>query len=269
MDAEQRHNPADLPLVTLDNNALIAVRENEPAAETVNKLLAMNRARRIIINITLSTGLEAGRGGVRREWAEHIAWLESLGIGKSNIFTGPRTIGFISLTEPGVTYFDCAFETQFNERIHHILFPKIPFYWDDFRDAQCACAGLPVQAIAEYDLSQRPFYIPLTPHHPRKAPTPHFDALSTEEQLRVQDLHRRLKHIWHNAKNDALGLYNHLTTAAYTNHPEWSVFVTDDKNFLKPAKLTQMRALGFKGEILPPGETVSFLRTVVVRHINM
>lgn len=80
-------NLADLPLVTLDYNALIAVREHEPAEGAVNELLAMNRAGQIVINITLSTGLEAGRHGERLEWPELIAWLKCLEITENNIFT--------------------------------------------------------------------------------------------------------------------------------------------------------------------------------------
>jgi hypothetical protein len=259
MDEEPLRNPIDLPLVTLDNNALIALRENEPEATAVNELLAMNRTGVIAINIALSTGLEAGRGGIRWEWREHIEWLENLGIAKSNIFTGPRTIGFTSSTEPGVMIFDPELETQLNERVHAILFPRIPFYWYSFRDDECTRVGLSLIGMAEYDSAQMHDYIPPTPQHPQQRLTPHYDALSPEEQTQVQYLHRRLQRTWHNAKNDALGLYNHLTLVAHTAHPERSVFVTSDHHFLKASVLPRLRALGFKGEILSPDKAVEFL----------
>lgn len=69
----------------------------------------------------------------------------------------------------------------------------------------------------------------------------------------------RLAQTWMNAKNDALGLYNHLTQAANTNHPEHAVFVTNDCNFRKQTKLDALRKLGFQGEILLPDQAVTFL----------
>ncbi len=266
MDAVQSHNSADLPLVTLDNNAIVALRENEPDAPAVNELLAMNRDEQIVINITLSTALEAGPSGLRRDWQEHIAWFESLGITRSNIFTGPRTIGFINPSDPGVTIFDPWLESQFNMRLHQILFPNVPFSWYEFRDTQCGHAGLPLDAMAEYELAQDLLYIyiPPTPRHPQQPPTPHLDALTPEEQAKVRELYQELKSNWHNAKNDAIGLYNHLTVAAHTSHAEWSVFVSNDRNFRKATKLPKIRAMGFRGEILPPAEAVAFLRSVIL-----
>lgn len=266
MQAEQPPqdvNSAALPLVTLDNNALIAVRKCEPEADAVHELLAMNRNGQIVINITLSTGLEAGRGGQREPWPDHIAWLESLGIVKSNIFTGPRTLSFVNPAEPDLWIFDGARETQFNERIHDILFPNVSFAWFDYRDRECARAGLPITGMAEYDLAQMHAYIPPTPLHPREMPMPHYDALDANQQAQMKELHRRLRRTWDNAKNDALGLYNHLTIAAYTAHPDQSVFVTSDKNFLKPTKHARLRAAGFRGEILRPAEAMIFLNGVL------
>lgn len=63
-----------------------------------------------------------------------------------------------------------------------------------------------------------------------------------------------------NKKNDALGFYNHITQAAYTTHPEYAVFVTNDGNFRKMTKLAALRQIGFRGEILPPAKAVTFLR---------
>lgn len=257
-------SPADLPLVTLDNNALIAVRDLEPAAGAVHELLAMKRAGQIDINITLSTGLEAGRDGSRLDWQDHIAWLESLGIARGNIFTGPRTIGFRTPDAPDAITFGVEYEVALNIRIHTILRPKIPFDWHDFRDAECIRADLPLQALAEYDLAQKGFYIPPTPQHPRQRPTPYYDALPPEGQAQVRALYQRLQRVWHNAKNDSLGLYNHLTVAAHTAHPERSVFVTSDKHFLAATKLAKLRALGFRGEILTPDKAVEFLRAATI-----
>jgi hypothetical protein len=63
-----------------------------------------------------------------------------------------------------------------------------------------------------------------------------------------------------NKKNDALGLYNHLTNAVRTTYPDQSIFVTCDKHFLK--KIEAIRRCGFRGEILAPGDAVSFIEKV-------
>ena len=89
--------------------------------------------------------------------------------------------------------------------------------------------------------------------------TPVLDTLKQTERDELwaicEDLYRR----WTNKKNDALGLYNHITQALYTTHPEYAVFVTNDRNFRKQTKLAALRQLGFRGEILPPAEAVAFI----------
>jgi hypothetical protein len=142
--------------------------------------------------------------------------------------------------------------------VQQILRPLIPFYWQDYRDEKCKKAGLPVEAMWDYDAAQG-IYIPPTPQHPRQRPTPHYDALTLEDQSRVNDMYRKLRRIWSNAKNDSLGLYNHLTVAALSTNPDKSVFVTSDRGFLKASVLPQLRALGFKGEIMRPYDAVQFL----------
>jgi hypothetical protein len=262
MEEEHPRNPADLPLVTLDNNALIAVREHEAEAPAVNELLAMNRAALIVINITLSTGLEAGRGGNRIDWPEQITWLESLSIARANIFTGPRTIGFRAADAPNTITSSRDYELALNQRMHSIVRPTIPFSWYSYRDHKGASAGVSAEALAEYDFASMHNFIPPKPQHPAMARPSVFDQLSPEQQQQVRQLHKSLRRNWRNAKNDSLGLYNHLTAAAHTTHPEWSVFVTSDGDFLGPTKLDDLRALGFPGEILRPAAAVAFLRGV-------
>lgn len=255
-------NPADMPLVTLDANPLIALWNGEPEAPAVQTLFDMNRAAQIVIQVTLSTALEAGPAGQRFVWPDRVVWLEDLGIAKGNIFTGPRTVGFINPADPDVTFFGPMRETQLNVRVHHIVHPTIPFYWYDYRDAECVRAGLSAQAMVEYDQVEMGMYIPPTPQHPQQMPTPHFDALNPVEQAQVKNLHEQLRRTWNNAKNDSLGLHNHLTVAACTTHPEWSVFVTSDNHFLKASKLAKLSASGFKGEILRPHDAVTFLQAL-------
>lgn len=262
MNENHARNPADLPAVTLDTNALIAVRDNTPDAKAAHELLDMNRAELITIYVTLSTALEAGRDGKRWAWADESATLESWGIAKANIFTTQRTIGFQYPAEPGVTIFDEALSRDLMERVHEIVHWEIPFQWRDYRDRECQKAGLSLEALREYDSADMGTYIPPTPHHPSQKPTPTFDALDETQQEQVRQFHEKRRRKWNNAKNDSLGLYCHLTVAAHMHHPEWSVFVTSDDHFLASTKLPAFRKLGFRGEILRPAEAVNFLRTV-------
>ncbi len=83
-----------------------------------------------------------------------------------------------------------------------------------------------------------------------------------QEEAQTASACSRCYRVWGNAKNDALGFYNHLTLAWYTTHNEHSVFVTSDHNFLRSTKLEALRALGWRGEILQPADAVRFLRTI-------
>lgn len=256
-------NPASIPLVTLDNNALVALAEREPDELAVRELLQMHVQRLIVINVTLSTALEAQRTDKPKGWQQDFtAWLGEFGISKQNIFTGPRTIGFRTTDAPDAVTFSSDLETEFTQRVHAILFPNIPFQWRDFLARECERKNVSWAAMAEFAGAQLGFYIPPTPQSPQSQPTPTYDALSAGERDRVERLHARCHRIWSNAKNDALGFHNHLTQAFQTFHPERSVFVTSDKNFRKQTKMEALRSLGFTGQILPPREAVAFLHIV-------
>ena len=259
-------NPADRPLVTFDNNILIAVRNNEPEALPAQQLLALNRANVITVNITLSTALEERSPKEKLERQEYVAWLQEQGIASSNIFTGPRTIGFhIPGTTPNTITFNSQIERALNERIHQILFPNIPFYWSEYLDQECArrgIVGIKRKAMIELDNASLSIYIPYSPQAPTQMPTPALDAIEQTEREELRDLYEQLhrKWKWMNAKNDSQGLNIHLTQAAHTTHPEQAVFVTNDRDdFLKQTKLEALRQCGFRGKILPPAEAVAFI----------
>jgi len=250
-------NPADRPLVTFDTNIVYALRNNEPDAPTVRQLLALNRAGVITINVTLSMALEEQRPNEQLEMHEYAAWLQEQGIAPGNIFTHPLTIGFyIPGTPPDTITFDVRLELALNERIRQILFPEFPFAWVKYHDQECARHGIVgTKREALIELDRQNMYIPYSP----QAPTPALDALEQSQREEVRDLYERLRRKWMNKLIDALGLYNHLTQAAHTTHPEYAVFVTNDDNFRKPTKLAALRQLGFRGEILPPAEAVAFI----------
>lgn len=266
---EEQHgsNLADRPLVTLDNNVIVAIRNNDPddpLVQPAHQLLALNRTGVITLNVTLSTAREKQRQDTNLAMHEYVDWLQEQGIARSNIFTSSRTIGFhVPGTDSNTITFDVFLEIALNERVHNILFPQIPFSWFEYRDQECArqnIAGVKRDALIE--LVARNHYIPYSPQAPTQMPTPALDALSRIEQEEVYKLHKRLRRRWMNAKNDALGLYSHLTNAFHTTYPERAVFVTNDDNFFKQTKVVALRTLNFPGSILRPADAVAFLCSV-------
>ncbi len=163
---------------------------------------------------------------------------------------------------PNTIYFDHELELGLYERVHQILFPNIPSWWYDYRDQECTrldIVGTRRKALAELDALSLGRYIPPTPQAPQRQPTPALDTLEQTEQEALRATLNRLIKTWMNAKNDSMGLYNHLTRAVNTTYPERAVFVTSDHNFRKLTKLSALRQLGFRGEILPPAEAVAFI----------
>ena len=258
-------NPADRPLVTFDANIVIALRSNEAGAEYIRLLLAWNRAGFITINITLSTALEEQRSDEKIEMHEYADWLQEQGVDRNNIFTSARTIGFHIPNMPSNTItFDIFLEMELNRRVHQILFPNIPFSWFDFRDQESISLGLSeIQRKALIELDAARYYFPPTPSSPIHMPTLALDALTLVEQEEMRTLSRQLERMWMNKKNDALGLFNHITQTWHTTCRNYAVFVTNDRNFRKQTKLTALRNLGYSGEILSPKEAVDFLANAI------
>ena len=68
-------NAAGCPLVTLDANIVIALRNNGRAAIPAQQLLAFNRVGMITVNVTLSTALEEQRPDYRLDMRAYAAKL--------------------------------------------------------------------------------------------------------------------------------------------------------------------------------------------------
>lgn len=249
-------------LVTLDNNILIDLRNNiDPVATYARQLLTFNREGTITVATTLSTMLERQPPGQERSVQELLAWLEEIGIAREHNFKGPQTIAF---NVQGVFTWSVGRELALNQCLHSVLFPQIPFYWRDYLDQQCAKRGIigtRREAIFELDNKKLP-YIPHSPQAPQEWPTPAFDTFQQDEQEALAIIFEEIYRKWGNKKNDSLGLYNHLTNAVHTTYPDQSIFVTCDRHFLN--KIAAIRRCGFRGEILGPGEAVSFIEKVAV-----
>jgi hypothetical protein len=169
--------PGEAPLVTLDQNTLIALRNHEPAASAVEMLLTLNRQRQIIVNITMSTMMEARRPGDSWTPEQVHMWLLSLGIAGDRIFTSSETLAFNTLNLPGVAVFDIDLEIQLNQAMHDVLFPKIAFYWQDYFAAHTHdLTSIQLQAIAE--LMRRLHGMTRMPPWP----TPACDSLGEQER---------------------------------------------------------------------------------------
>jgi len=84
-EVNQRDHPnpgtrANLPLVTLDNNVLIALQKDEPEAPFVEQLLRLNYQHRIVIIVTVSTMLERQPDGQDIDIQQFETRLRGLGI---------------------------------------------------------------------------------------------------------------------------------------------------------------------------------------------
>jgi hypothetical protein len=261
MDSEPQCNPANLPLVTFDNNALLAVRHDDESAPDVRTILEMNRAGLVTVNVTAMTEMEAQREDDRLKVEDHIRWIQSLGIARANIFTRPRDVGFSTPDFRDGPMFDSSREQAFREGLFALLRPNIPSRWLVYFERECKQLSL-FRRKAAYELWRLRWGLGQGWIPPR--PTPYLDMLSMtdREELRqwVEKRHRN----WMNAACDVDGLFTHISLAIYTTHPEHAVFVTSDKHFHKQTKLDALRAINFPGEILRPNEAVQFLRGVTV-----
>lgn len=249
-------------LVTFDNNVLIDLRKNiDPEATYARQLLDFNRQGKIAIATTISTMLERQRTGDEKSVQEIAAWLQEIGFTNEHIFMGPRTIAF---NEQGKTTFGVGLEIALNQCIHHAMFPNIAFRWREYLDQQCmklSIEGTRKDALIELDNKGLP-YFPDSPQAPQRRPTPTLDSLEQDVLVELSDLYLNFHYKWGNAKNDSLGLYNHLTHAVQTAYPDQSIFLTNDNNFHK--KIAAIRRCGFRGEILRPAEAVAFIERVAV-----
>jgi hypothetical protein len=115
------------------------------------------------------------------------------------------------------------------------------------------------EALLELESLSWDTYIPPSPQAPMQRPTPTLDTLEETERDELWAICENLFWKWTNKKNDALGLYNHITQSLHTTHPEHAVFVTNDGKFHQKSKLAALRKLGFPGEILRPAEAVTFI----------
>lgn len=247
--------------VTCDSNMLIAVRNNEKGianenekkiAARTHELLGFNRAGAITVNVTRTSLLELTYGD-RMSPQELTDWLLGLGIAQENIDRGPR-------------YLDQGL--ALNHRLQEILSTSIPFHLDEYIIRECkkrGIAGVKLEAMNEiYQGDVHPFYIPPSADAPWNRPTPYLDALEESDKEDLLKLYKRLKKEWRRGKWDPLALFEHITNAVYTPHPEYSIFVTNDlADFIKEGKLEAIRTYGFPGKILSPEDAIDFIRGAI------
>jgi hypothetical protein len=276
----------DRPLATLDHNPLVAYFDAEQGVpqspkdrgdvSEMRELFALQRAGAVRLMVGLSTALEKPRPGERRKELHVLAReLEALGIDRDDILTTPRTIGVSVPDQPNTVYYDVELETMLNQKIHAILFEgkterdakNVAFYWPAYRDGayrRWHVTDSEAPALAELDFLRPGRYIPLSPQAPRLPPTPTVDELEPERRAGLADILQEMADDWMNTKNDALGLFNHLTHAVATSVPQHAVFVTSDRNFKQKRKWDKLKALGFPGHIMEPAEAAAYFRSLAV-----
>lgn len=294
-------NKNDRPLVTLDFNPLVAYFDAEAGrpqsvkdqtdAQAMRNLLTMHRLGVIRLMVGLSTALERKRAGEELPWQKDIGRFEALCIDREDIFTSPRPIGFSKPTAPGTVFWgldpdtgvDMA--TELNQYINALLFEwkaepdarNVRFDRRHFLDEECARLGITdseKKAFDELNFLRHGMYIPPTPQSPRQYPTPTFDALPPQRREELGSILTELDDTWKNKKNDALGLYNHVTHAVHTSVPEHAVFVTSDKHFKRRHRVRRngkvaelgvwelLKERGIPGHLMTPEEAADYLSKV-------
>jgi len=269
-----------LPLVTLDNNALLSffnvedgtanrTLKDEDDGHAVAMLFHLNRTDVIRLMVTVSTLLEKQRPGEEMEIQAFDARLRALSIAPDDIFTHPRPVPFATPGEPNTMTYDYYFEYALHQALHDILFrgrtepdaKNVDFDWRAYRDRECGrrSAGIiGIQAFVELDdLRWRTGNAPLPP-------TPALDACTSQQRHEVELILTAVYDEWLNKECDAEGLYTHASHALYTSVPQHAVFVTSDRNFkrfhnvLKKTNWERLQALGFPGHIMTPVEAVTY-----------
>lgn len=191
------------------------------------------------------------------------AWLQEQGFTPGFIFFNSRSVGFhVHDASSDAITFDVGLQTAFNKHVHHILFPLVPFYWYDYRDQayeRLGIIGIRREALLELESLKWDMYLPPTSQAPMRRPTPVLDTLEESGQDALWAICEGLYGKWMNKKNDALGLYTHITQALYTTHPKHAVIVTNDGNFHKESKLSELRKRDLPGEILRPAAAVTLI----------
>ncbi len=270
-------NKNDRPLGTLDHNPLVSyfmVEDNDPDcdqehredARAVGKLLALRDAGAIQLMVAVSTTLENPRPGKAVDLSTR---LKDLGFEQEDIGVHLRHIGFATADTPDMVTYDMELEHWFSSIVHAKLFEgKLPpgrnihFRWQDFRDSECERRG--ITGSERYALA----HLDYVRMHPHWTPTPlerqledsfycnlsrHAAANLTDERRTELDcLVTQMHHTWWNAVCDSQTLIIHMSHALLTSVSQHAVFVTRDRDFLKPATLASLKSLGLPGHILKP-----------------
>lgn len=267
-------NKYDLPLATLDHNALVGYfrtedgasnrsPKDEADARALRMLFALQRAGIIRLLVPMSEMLENRRVGDELDIAAYSARLVALGFDPQDVFTGPRTIAFTTPDDPSAMTFGAHLEIWLNEKIHAIYFEgkvepgarNVNFRWLDFRKAECERLGITGEdraALLALDFLWMNRGWQPAPHRAE------LDGVTPEKRAELEAHLATMRRIWNNRKCDALNLVNHVSHVQQTTVPQHAVFVTSDRNFTKPDKLAKLKVLGFPGYILQPDEAVAY-----------
>jgi len=281
-------NKYDLPLVTLDNNALLGffkvedgtanrTSKDEEDGHAVATLFDLNRSGVIRLMVTASTMLEKQRPGEEMDIQAFDARLKALGIAADDIFAHPRPLLFATPGEPNTMTYDFYLEYGLHQALHDILFrgrtepgaKNVDFDWRAYRDRECerrSGGDIDIKAFIELDgLRWRTGNI-------APPPTPSLDACTPQQRQEVERILTAVYDNWVNKKCDAEGLYIHASNALYTTVPQHAVFVTSDKNYkrfhnvLKNTNWERLQAFGFPGHIMTPGEAVTYFEEMERPH---
>lgn len=117
--------------VTLDTNCIIDIEESRPPAKTLKEILSYSDKFKIALCIPSIQASERSKDGViAQTFDEFKLKLARLGMAGTELI--------LPLAYWGIAFWDnClgvdADSTNLEPRLHDILFPEIPFHWEEFK----------------------------------------------------------------------------------------------------------------------------------------
>lgn len=214
-------------IVTLDNNCIIAVENGEePNATTIRLLADHCRQHQHTIAVYSYLFLEnRPPASERHELPNFPRRLTLLGLGP------------IELLRPPMSY-------HLVEQVNSMLFPFIPYAWEDFLMAECAREGVSWEDMSEVE---REYSLPWFPSAPTEATSHRRSTLSPERRQELQQFRWKRHRKWNNTRSDVLALCAHIAWALT------GIFVTaDQKDFHQHKNLLQQEFPGLR--IMTPDE---------------
>lgn len=195
-----------------------------------------------------------------------VARISTLGLDRQDIFAERLSIGISTVDEPNVATYGADSDRWVSMFIHAILnegrvepdAKNIDFTWPAYRDRMCSqqwarngAGSIDLRAFEELDR-------PRMGVRPRA--TPALDACTPDQRTEIERILTHMFKQWNRASCDANGLVIHASHALRSPVSQHAVFVTSDDIIVRLSTWERLRAIGFPGHIMKPGDAVQYFK---------